>query len=159
MNLWLFWIITIVLLIIVKLTTVNLISIWFIISGILAMFSSFLTDNLLIQLGIFAIGGVLLLILSKPLIDAKKEKEEKENLEKLVGMKGIIKEEVSKTKEGKVQINKELWTALAEKKIIEEKEVVVEKIVDKKLLVKEVKKQGASEKKTAKKIEKKESKK
>lgn len=159
MNLWLFWIITIVLLIIVKLTTVNLISIWFIISGILAMFSSFLTDNLLIQLDIFAIGGVLLLIISKPLIDAKKEKEEKENLEKLVGMKGIIKEEVSKTKEGKVQINKELWTALAEKKIIEEKEVVVEKIVDKKLLVKEVKKQGASEKKTAKKIEKKESKK
>ena len=52
------WLLIVVLLGILEVITTNLISIWFVISGILTMIISLFTDNLYIQIGVFVIVGV-----------------------------------------------------------------------------------------------------
>ena len=59
------WLLIVVLLGILEVITTNLISIWFVISGILTMIISLFTDNLYIQIGVFVIVGVILMPISK----------------------------------------------------------------------------------------------
>lgn len=62
------WLLIVVLLGILEVITTNLISIWFVISGILTMIISLFTDNLYIQIGVFVIVGVILMPIIKKLI-------------------------------------------------------------------------------------------
>ena len=56
---------------ILEMATVNLVSIWYIISSILAMIVSLFTDNIVIQMAVFVLGGTVFLILTKKLFDCK----------------------------------------------------------------------------------------
>ena len=59
------WFTIVIILGILEVSTVNLVSIWFVISGLLAMISSLYTDNLLIQISIFVVVGIILMPFSK----------------------------------------------------------------------------------------------
>ena len=59
------WLIIVIILGVFEMITTNLVSIWFVISGIITMIISLFCDNLYIQFGIFVILGVLLMSLSK----------------------------------------------------------------------------------------------
>ena len=59
------WFIIVIILGILEVSTVNLVSIWFVISGILAMISSIYTDNVYIQVAIFVVVGIILMPFSK----------------------------------------------------------------------------------------------
>ena len=59
------WLIIVIILGIFEMLTTNLVSIWFVISGIITMIISLFCDNLYIQFGTFVILGVLLMPLSK----------------------------------------------------------------------------------------------
>ena len=61
------WLLLAVILGIIEISTTNLVSIWFVISSLLAMISSLFTDNILIQIAIFVLVGVLLMPISKKL--------------------------------------------------------------------------------------------
>ena len=136
MSLWAVWLIIVVLLIIIEVMTVNLVTIWFIISGIVTMFVSFVIKDLVSQFAIFVLLGILLLILTKPIIlEIKKSKEEKINLERIIGMSGICTEEIKKDKVGEVKVDGKLWSAVSSKRIRVNSKVVVERIDGVKLVV------------------------
>ena len=59
------WLSIVVLLAIIEILTVNLVSIWFVISGILSMITSLFITNVTIQITIFVIFGVLFMLLTK----------------------------------------------------------------------------------------------
>ena len=65
------WLFIIILLSIIEAMTVNLVSIWFIISGIFALITSFVFDNFLIQFSIFVVLGVLLMIFTRKTLEEK----------------------------------------------------------------------------------------
>ena len=141
MSLWIVWLIVVILLVIIEAMTVNLVSIWFIISGIITMFLSFFLNDLISQFAVFVLLGILLMLLTKPFLeDLKKNKEEKLNLERIIGMEGVVIKEIKKNVVGEVKVDGKVWSAIADKKITVDSDVIVEEIRGVKLVVSKVKK-------------------
>ena len=107
------WLIVIIICCFLEAITVNLVSVWFIASGIVALIASLFTDSFEIQLGIFVILGIFLLITTrKPLQKLVNQKKEKTNIDRIFDMTGVVTEEISKNKSGVVKIDGKYWTAI-----------------------------------------------
>ena len=139
MSYWVIWLVVVVLLAIIEASTVNLVSIWFVISGLVALIVSLFTEAFYIQFGVFVLLGIILLVITKPAMNKMvKEKETKLNLERILGMEGIVTEEIEKNKIGEVKVDGKLWSAISDVKIpvnsvvkaisIEGVKLVVEKV-------------------------------
>ena len=154
MNYWLIWLVIIILLTIIETMTINLVSIWFIASAILSLIVSFFTEDIISQFAIFVLGGLLFMILTKPLIEElKKNKNEKLNIERIIGMTGLVTQEILKNKIGEVKVDGKLWSAVADGKIAVNSEVLVNNIDGVKLIVSKIepKKRSKNTKKDKKK--------
>jgi membrane protein implicated in regulation of membrane protease activity len=131
-----FWIVIIIILTIIEAASVSLTTIWFVASALIALVVSFFTDNLFIQFGIFTIGGVVLLILTRPLlkkyIDVNKEKT---NLDRVVGMKGVVTEKIENLGVGEVKVDGKKWSAIADTELEEKTVVRIKDIKGVKLIV------------------------
>ena len=132
-----FWIITIILLIVLEAISINLTSIWFVISGIVSLILSFFIDSFIIQFSVFVILGVILLITTKPFLKKfLKVNNEKTNFDRVVGMKGIVTSKIEPLKVGEVKVDGKRWSAVSDC-VIEQDEVVdILKIEGVKLIVK-----------------------
>ena len=108
----LFWLVIVIILGIIELITVNLVSIWFIASGIIALISSLFIDNIVIEFAIFVILGIIFMLLTKPFINNIKPNV-KTNLDRIVGMTGIVTEEINKNKNGEVKVDGKKWSAVS----------------------------------------------
>ena len=118
MSYWVMWLVVVVLLAIIEASTVNLVSIWFVISGLVALIVSLFTEAFYIQFGVFVLLGIILLVITKPAMNKMfKEKETKLNLERIIGMEGIVTEEIEKNKIGEVKVDGKLWSAISDVKI------------------------------------------
>lgn len=134
------WLSIIVGLTIIEVVTVNLVTIWFVASGIAALIASYFTDSFLIQLGIFVILGIFLLLTTKkPLEKLLNKTKHKTNLDRIIGMNGIVTESITKNKSGEVKVDGKIWTAIADKAIKKDSTVKILKIEGVKLVVEEVK--------------------
>ena len=132
-----FWIVMIVLLSVIEVLTTSLTTIWFVASALLSLFVSLITDNLFIQFGIFSIVGVLLLIFTKPtLTRLLKTKQEKTNLDRIIGMKGIVIKDITPITNGEVKVDGKVWTAISSDNLKEGDIVEVLEINSVKLKVK-----------------------
>lgn len=107
------WLTVVIVLGIIELTTADLVTIWFILSGIFAMVTSLFTDNFIIQIGIFVILGIIFMLLTKPFIK-KVHNVEKTNIDRIIGMKGTVTEEIKKNKIGEVKVDGKLWSAYSD---------------------------------------------
>ena len=143
MSYWVMWLVVVVLLAIIEASTVNLVSIWFVISGLVALIVSLFTEAFYIQFGVFVLLGIILLVITKPAMNKMlKEKETKLNLERIIGMEGIVTEKIEKNKIGGVKVDGKLWSAISDVKIpvnsvvkavsIEGVKLVVEKVQEEK---------------------------
>lgn len=133
------WLMIIILLAIVEIITVNLTTIWFVVSGLLALFISFVCDIFMVQFGVFVLFGILLIITTKPYIEKMlKTNDNKTNLDRVEGMTGIVTEEITKKKFGEVKVDGKLWTAYADQKIKVDSMVKIIKIDGVKLKVEEI---------------------
>lgn len=133
------WLIVIIICCFLEAITVNLVSVWFIASGIVALIASLFTDSFEIQLGIFVILGVILLITTrKPLQKLVNQKKEKTNIDRIFDMTGIVTEEIEKNKPGVVKIDGKHWTAISDETIQKDSIVKVLQINSTKLKVKKV---------------------
>ena len=130
------WLAIAVVLAIIEMSTVNLVSIWFIISSILAMLISLFTDNIVIQVAIFVLGGTLLLILTKDAIKKILPVKTKTNIDRIIGMKGIVTEKITKKTPGEVKVDGKRWTAVADETINTDETVEILEINSTKLKVK-----------------------
>lgn len=131
------WLLVIIFLTIIEMITVNLTTIWFIISAIVSLILAYLNIIPHIQFIIFVVLGVLLLIITKPFLD-KFIKSEPTNLDRIIGMKGIVTSEINENTIGEVKVDGKLWSAYADKKIGKDTSVKVLKIKGNKIKVEDI---------------------
>lgn len=133
---WISWLIVIIILTILEAATVNLVSIWFIASGLISLIISFFNNSLYLQFGIFVGIGILLMVITKPILTKKLvRKDIKTNLDRVINMEGVVTEEISKLKIGEVQVDGKKWSAIADSKIEVGTTVIVDSIDGVKLRV------------------------
>ncbi|MDE5830698.1 MAG: NfeD family protein [Clostridia bacterium] len=133
------WLIIVLALAFIEIITVNLVTIWFVASGLVALVATYFDVSPLIQVAIFVLLGTLLLITTKkPLEKLLNKSKQKTNLDRVVGMEGIVTEEITKTNPGEVKVDGKKWTAIANKSIKENSTVKILKIEGVKLIVEEV---------------------
>ena len=133
------WLCIVLFLIFIELVTVNLVTIWYITSGIVAMILSIFIDNFFIQFLVFVILGTILLVTTRDyLIKLIGPRKERTNLDRVIGMTAIVTEEITKNKPGEVKVDGKRWTATSNKKIKVDSTVKVLEIDGVKLKVEEV---------------------
>ena len=133
------WLGVVIALTVIEAMTVNLVTVWYIASAIVAMILSIFIDNFLIQFGVFVVLGTILLLTTRNyLVRLLGKKDEKTNLDRVVGMIAIVTKEIDKNKLGEVKVDGKYRTAMADKKIKVDSTVKVLEINGVKLKVKEV---------------------
>ena len=131
-----FWFIIFVSMLIIEFTTVNLISIWFAVGSICAMFVAIFTDSFLFQLGSFVIVSLLTIIITKPLVKKFKGfKIEATNTDRVIGKIADVTKEIRPNNYGEVKIFGVYWTAVSDKHYKVGTKVKVKSIDGSKLIV------------------------
>jgi Membrane protein implicated in regulation of membrane protease activity len=137
---WYIWLGIVILLALIEVMTVNLTTIWFVISGLVALLISFAIDNFFVQFGVFVVLGILLLVKTKAVMEKWLNKNKvKTNLDRIIGMEGVVTEDISKNIIGEVRVDGKNWSAKADKKIKKGSTVNILKIEGVKVIVEEVK--------------------
>lgn len=135
-----FWLTVVIILSVVECMTIDLVTIWYIASGLCTIVLSLFIDNFVIQFAFFTILGTILLITTKSFLkDVLKSKDIKTNFDRVIGMKGIVTEEINENFIGEVKVDGKRWSAISDKKIDLNKEVIILDIDGVKLKVEEVK--------------------
>lgn len=132
------WLVLAIVLGLIEAFTVNLVSIWFVISSILAMITSMFTDNLYIQIGVFVIIGILLMPLSKKIYNKIKKNNVSTNIDRIIGMTGVVTEDITKDTIGEVKVDGKRWSAYSSDNINKGEVVKVVKINSVKLYVERI---------------------
>ena len=135
-----FWLIIVIILGLIELFTINLVTIWFVASGIVALILSYFDVPTIVQVATFVILGIILLFTTKkPLEKMLNKTKQKTNVDRVLDMEGIVTEEIDKNSPGEVKVDGKRWTAVAETKIPKGSTVKILKIEGVKLIVEEVK--------------------
>ncbi len=133
-----FWLVIILLLSFVEVATVNLVTVWFIASALVSLLLAFLNVNFIVQFAVFVILGVILLLTTRNfLVGLLNKNKQKTNLDRVVGMEGVVTEKITKHNPGEVKVDGKKWTAVASKTISEGKVVRIKEIEGVKLIVEE----------------------
>lgn len=133
---WIFWLILVIVLSFVEIATVNLVSIWFVASGIVAMVLSFIIEDTATVTTIFILLGILLLIISRPIVNKLRSKDnEKTNLDRIIGERAIVTEDIKKNEVGEVKVDGKRWSAISKEKCLKGDRVKILKIDGVKLIV------------------------
>ncbi len=134
---WIFWLVLVVFLSFIEATTVNLVTIWFVVSGLITLVLSFFITNMVVLSSVFVILGTIFLLLSRPLVKKLRSCNSgcKTNLDRIIGSVGIVTEEIDKNSIGEVKVDGKRWSAVANEKIKKDEEVIIEAIDGVKLVV------------------------
>jgi len=125
---WSFWLIVSGIFFIIEMITVGFLLFWLGIGALLAMITSFITDNIFIQTIVFVITSGLLIPLTKPLADKfTGKKTVATNSYSLIGKRGIVLEDINPIEStGLVKVNGETWSAKSDDERIISKSTEVE---------------------------------
>ena len=130
------WLIIILFLGFIEAITVNLVTIWFVISGIVSLILSFFINDFIIQFSVFVILGILLLITTRSWLNKVfKINNYKTNLDRVIGMQGIVTEKITKNSPGEVKVDGKRWMAISDKTINVDNDVKILEIDGVKLKV------------------------
>ena len=133
---WIFWLVLVIVLSFVEIATVSLVSIWFVASGIVAMILSFFIEDTAIITTIFILLGIFLLVISRPIVNKLRSKDnEKTNLDRMIGETAIVTEDIKKNVVGEVKVDGKRWSAVSKEKCLKGDTVKVLKIDGVKLIV------------------------
>ena len=111
MDIWI-WLFIIVILSILEAMTISLVSIWFIISGIISLILSIFGVDFSICFAVFVIVGLLFMITTKrSLTKVLKVKKENTNLDRIKDKKGVVTEDIDKNDIGEVKVDGKKWSA------------------------------------------------
>lgn len=133
---WFFWLGLVIILAIVELETVNLLTIWFVLSGIVTIFVSYFWNNIVIEVSTFIILGIFFLITTRPLFKKYLHKKDiRTNLDQVVGMKGVVTESIKKGVVGEVKVAGKKWSAISQENLKIGDYCIIEEIKGVKLIV------------------------
>lgn len=125
----LFWFVFFLGLLLIEISTVNLVSIWFAIGALVSCIVSLFTDSLYIQIFAFILTSVIILLVTKPFVKkVRKRKVQPTNLDRIVGDIGIVTEDIIPHEKGEIKVDGKRWTAVSEKKLLVGTKVKVLKI-------------------------------
>lgn len=131
-----FWLGLVIFLGFVEAITINLVSIWFVISGLIALIVSLVIDSFVIQFGVFVIVGIVLMLTTRSSLEKKLVKKEKTNLDRVIGMKGIVTLDIDENNVGEVKVDGKKWSAVSKQSLKVGDKVKILKIDGVKLEVK-----------------------
>lgn len=111
MEIWL-WLIIVIFLSFLEVSTVSLVCIWFIASAIVSLVLSIIGIDFYICFGVFVLLGIILMVTTrKTLLKVLKVKKESTNLDRIIGKKGIVTIDINKDTLGEVKVDGKLWSA------------------------------------------------
>lgn len=107
------WLGLLILFALVEAATVGLISIWFAAGALVALLSTFFTDSVWIQIGIFLVVSAVALALMRPLAGKyMTPKNVATNADRAIGKEAVVTEEIDNLKgKGAVAVCGVTWTA------------------------------------------------
>lgn len=110
------WLIFAVLFLVLELSTVSLVSIWFVAGATLALLAAALGFSIGIQISVFIIGTALLLIFTKPAAQKMLHKKiEATNFDRIIGKEGIVTKTINPTEGfGQIKVLGYTWSATSE---------------------------------------------
>ena len=110
---WSFWLIVAGIFLIMEIATEGFLIFWLGIGALLAMATSFITTNLVLQTVIFVVSSAILIPLTKPLTDKFiNKKTVPTNTYSLIGKQGIVIADINSLEAtGLVKVNGETWSA------------------------------------------------
>lgn len=135
MEVWI-WLAIVIILSIIEALTISVVSIWFIISGIVSLVLSLFNVSFYICFIVFVVFGVILMLTTRKSIKRfLKVKDEKTNLDRIIGKKGVVTEKISKNHIGEVKVDGKKWSAYSKEELDEGTLVEILKIDSVKLEV------------------------
>lgn len=125
---WSFWLIVAGIFFIVEIATVGFLVFWLGIGSLLAMVTSFITDNILIQTVVFVVSSCILIPLTKPLADKFTGKKSiPTNAYTLINKHGIVIQDINPIQGvGQVKVNGQIWSAKTEDESLVAKDTEIE---------------------------------
>lgn len=130
------WFIAFIVLLFIELATVNLVSIWFAVGSLAAFITTFFTDNIIIQVGVFIVVSIISLILTKPIIKKFKANEVvPTNSDRVIGKRAEVVKKITEDEYGEVKVLGSVWTASAKETFEVGQKVKVKAIDGVKLVV------------------------
>ncbi len=105
-----YWLILFIVLLIIEISTVSLISIWFCLGALAAMAVSFFGAGIEWQLFVFAVVSLITLILTRPVVRRFKKSVKPTNVNALIGVETYAVEDIDNNK-GEIKINDVVWSA------------------------------------------------
>ena len=112
---WIIWLIIAGACFITEMITIGFFVFWFGIGALLAMITSFIfPSNIFLQTLIFTVSSIILLILTKPLVEkfTKKDKKLETNAYSIIGKKAIVIQDINPTfGVGQIKVAGEVWSA------------------------------------------------
>ena len=114
MDTWI-WLGIIILLSILEASTISLVSIWFIISAIVSLILSVFKIDFTICFAVFVIVGLILMLTTrKSMTKFLNLKKENTNIDRIIGKKGVVTEEITKDNIGEVKVEGKKWSAYSD---------------------------------------------
>ena len=136
---WSIWLIAAGIFFIAEIATTGFLIFWLGIASLIAMITSFITSNVIIQTIVFVVSSCILIPLTKPLADKFTSKQTvPTNSYSLINKHGIVTIDINPIEAvGQVKVNGEIWSAKTEDNSIISKdtEIKVVKIDGVKLVV------------------------
>lgn len=110
---FLFWIAIISISLFAEILTAQLVSIWFVVGGIIALIVSLFTYSFALQIIVFFIVSLFMMILIRPLIkNVMNFKTQRTNLDRLIGKTAVVTENIdNELGEGLVNVEGITWSA------------------------------------------------
>ncbi len=138
MTVILVWGIIFIVALVIEIETVNLTTIWFCISSILALIVGIFGANIYWQVGVFLIGSALLLAITKPFVKKFSKKEPtKTNVYSLLGQVAFVTSKITADEYGEVRLGANIWRAINKEGLTIDvgEKVIVKEIEGVKLIV------------------------
>lgn len=113
---WYIWLIMAGIFLIAEIITVGFLIFWLSIGSLLAMITSFFTDNIVIQTAVFVISSTILIFATKPFVKkfATNKNPIKTNVYSIIGKEGLVTEEIDPIKAiGQIKVSGEVWSAIS----------------------------------------------
>lgn len=112
---WQIWLIIAGLCFIAEMMTVGFFIFWFGIGALLSLLTSLIfPENLVLQAVVFVVSSVILLILTKPIVNKfiGKDKKNETNAYSIIGKKALVIQDINPTHSvGQIKISGEVWSA------------------------------------------------
>lgn len=134
------WTIVIVGMLILEFQTADLVSLWFIVGGLVSFISVFFNAPIWLQILLFAVVSGVCILATRPLAKKINSKDSlPTNSDRLIHKVGIVTKDIKQDEKGEVKVEYNYWPAISnEQEFKVGEKVVIQAIIGNKLLVQKI---------------------